>query len=220
MKSKIVRIGNSQGIRIPKALLDSCHLDGPLEIDVQGNQLVVRSASRPRHGWDEAFRAMHQQADDRLVDPEASSLSVGIKTNGSGSPPVRSPSRSYRSHQRTRNQKKTRPFLIISADEMNRHIDTVIIAPMTTKSRPYPSRVPVRFRRKTGQIVLDELRTVDRSRLVKRLGAIDPANADHVLTLLAELFAPYSLLSHLIISLFDSRHFPPTAQTAPWGCTG
>lgn len=86
--------------------------------------------------------------------------------------------------------RKTRPCLIISPDEMNRHIDTVIVAPMTTKSRPYPTRIPIRFRRKTGQIALDQLRTVDKSRLVKRLGAIDHVTADHVLALLAELFAP------------------------------
>ena len=86
--------------------------------------------------------------------------------------------------------RKTRPCLILSPDEMNRHIDTVIVAPMTTKQRPYPTRVPVRFRRKTGQVVLDQIRTVDRARLVKRLGTIDPSTADRVLATLAELFAP------------------------------
>lgn len=75
MKTKIVRIGNSQGIRIPKSLLHQCHLDGPVEVDVQGNQLVVRSVSRPRSGWDEGFRAMHQAGDDRLLDRAGSSTS-------------------------------------------------------------------------------------------------------------------------------------------------
>lgn len=75
MKTKIVRIGNSQGIRIPKSLLHQCHLDGPVEVEVQGNQLVVRSVSRPRSGWDEAFRAMHQAGDDRLLDRAGSSTS-------------------------------------------------------------------------------------------------------------------------------------------------
>lgn len=75
MKTKIVRIGNSQGIRIPKSVLNQCHLDGPVEVDVQGNQLVVRSASRPRSGWDEAFRAMHQTGDDRLLDRERTTSS-------------------------------------------------------------------------------------------------------------------------------------------------
>ncbi|HEU5409329.1 MAG TPA: type II toxin-antitoxin system PemK/MazF family toxin [Nitrospira sp.] len=86
--------------------------------------------------------------------------------------------------------RKTRPCVIISPDELNRHIDTLIVAPMTTKGRPYPTRVPVRFRRKAGQIVLDQLRTVDKSRLVKRLGTIDQTTADRTLTLLAEIFAP------------------------------
>jgi len=86
--------------------------------------------------------------------------------------------------------RKTRPCLIISPDEMNQHIDTVIIAPMTTKSRPYPTRIPVRFKGKSGQIVLDRIRTVDKSRLVKRVGKIDELTRTQVLTLLAELFAP------------------------------
>ena len=86
--------------------------------------------------------------------------------------------------------RKTRPCLIVSPDEMNHHIDTVIVAPMTTKGRPYPTRVAVKFRRKSGQIVLDQLRTVDTSRLVKRLGTIDPHTADRVLVVLAEILAP------------------------------
>lgn len=86
--------------------------------------------------------------------------------------------------------RKTRPCLIISPDEMNQHIDTVIIAPMTTKGRPYPTRVPVRFKGKSGQIVLDQIRTVDKSRLVKRVGKIDELTRTQVFTLLAEIFAP------------------------------
>jgi mRNA interferase MazF len=86
--------------------------------------------------------------------------------------------------------RKTRPCLIISPDEMNQHIDTVIIAPMTTKGRPYPTRVPVQFKGKSGQIVLDQIRTVDKSRLVKRIGKIDELTRRQVLALLAELFAP------------------------------
>jgi len=85
--------------------------------------------------------------------------------------------------------RKTRPCVIISPNEMNHHIDTVIIAPMTTRGRPYPTRVPVRFKRKAGQIVLDQIRTVDRGRLVKRLGKLDQSTAHKVLALLAEMFA-------------------------------
>ena len=85
---------------------------------------------------------------------------------------------------------KTRPCLVISPDEMNRHIGTVIVAPMTTRGRPYPSRVPVTFQGKQGQIVLDQVRTVDKQRLVMRLGQIDRAIATRVLEALGEMFAP------------------------------
>lgn len=72
---------------------------------------------------------------------------------------------------------------------MNRHIGTVIIVPMTTQGNPYPSRVPVTFQGKTGQIVLDQIRTVDKMRLRKRLGRISDATARKVLTVLVEMFA-------------------------------
>ena len=85
---------------------------------------------------------------------------------------------------------KTRPALVISPDEMNRHIRTVIIAPMTTKGRDYPTRVPCVFEDKTGQIVLDQIRTVDKSRLVKHLGGLDELTQQLVLQCLDELFAP------------------------------
>jgi mRNA interferase MazF len=84
---------------------------------------------------------------------------------------------------------KTRPCLIISPDEMNQHIQTVIVAPMTTKGRPYPSRVPLAFQGKRGQVVLDQIRTVDKSRLVRRLGTVSAAVQDKVMDALQEMFA-------------------------------
>ena len=84
---------------------------------------------------------------------------------------------------------KTRPCLVISPDEMNRHIATVIIAPMTTRGRDYPTRVPCRFQDRDGQIVLDQLRTVDKERLVKRLGIVSAGVQQQVLAVLAEMFA-------------------------------
>ena len=86
--------------------------------------------------------------------------------------------------------RKTRPCVVISPDELNRHIRTVIVAPMTTRGRPYPTRVPVRFQRKEGQIVLDRIRTIDESRLGRRLGKISATAAGRVLTVLGEMFAP------------------------------
>ena len=86
--------------------------------------------------------------------------------------------------------KKTRPCLVISPDEMNRYINTVIIAPMTTKGNIYPTRVSCTFKGKQGLIVLDQIRTIDKARLIKRIGKIDSSTQDKVLEVLAEMFAP------------------------------
>lgn len=85
--------------------------------------------------------------------------------------------------------KKTRPCLIISPDEMNAHVATVIIAPMTTKGRDYPTRVNCQFEGKDGQVVLDQIRTVDKIRLVKMLGKIAADTQKEVLAVLQEMFA-------------------------------
>ena len=86
--------------------------------------------------------------------------------------------------------KKTRPCLIISPDEMNHHIATAIVAPMTTKRRRYPSRVSCIFQGKQAQIVLDQIRTVDQSRLITKLGRVRKQTQEEVLAILAEMFSP------------------------------
>jgi mRNA interferase MazF len=85
--------------------------------------------------------------------------------------------------------KKSRPCLIISPDEMNNYIETVIVAPMTTKGRDYPTRVNCQFEGKDGQIVLDQIRTVDKIRLIKRLGKINDSTGEEVLTVLQVMFS-------------------------------
>ena len=85
---------------------------------------------------------------------------------------------------------KTRPCLVISPDEMNRFIRSLIVAPMTTKGTSYPTRVACKFQGKRGQVVLDQIRTIDKTRLVKRLGRIDKQIQTEVLSVLAEMFAP------------------------------
>jgi len=84
--------------------------------------------------------------------------------------------------------KKTRPCAVISPDEMNRSLRTVIIAPLTSGGRPYPSRIPVRFDDVDGSIALDQIRTVDRQRLIRRIGVLDTATADQTLAALAAMF--------------------------------
>jgi len=85
---------------------------------------------------------------------------------------------------------KVRPCLIISPDEMNPYLSTVIVAPMTTKGRDYPTRVPCSFKGKDGQVVLDQIRTIDKQRLVQKLGRIDKKTQQRVISLLAEMFSP------------------------------
>ena len=85
--------------------------------------------------------------------------------------------------------KKIRPCLVISPDEMNHHIRTVIVAPMTTKGRSYPTRVHCKFKGKSGQVVLDQLRTVDSTRLTSKLGTISKKTGSEVLSVLQEMFA-------------------------------
>ena len=84
--------------------------------------------------------------------------------------------------------KKTRPYLVISPNEINHHIATVIVAPMTTKGQTYPTRVTCQFQGQNGQIVLDQIRTVDKTRLVKLLGQISEEEQKTVLDILAEMF--------------------------------
>lgn len=84
--------------------------------------------------------------------------------------------------------RKTRPCLIVSPDDLNEHLGTYIVAPMTTGGHPYPFRVACRFAERNGYVVLDQLRTVDRSRLVRRLGRLGAATLESTLETLREMF--------------------------------
>ena len=85
--------------------------------------------------------------------------------------------------------KKTRPCLVISPDEMNKHIRTLIVAPMTSKGRSYLTRIPVTFNGKEGKILLDQIRTIDKSRIIKKLGTLNAKEASMVLETLGKMFS-------------------------------
>jgi mRNA interferase MazF len=85
--------------------------------------------------------------------------------------------------------KKTRPAVVVSPDEMNRGLQTAIVAPMTTGAQAYPTRVALTFQGKRGFIVLDQVRTVDRVRLVKKIGSVQSATMTRALAVLQEMFA-------------------------------
>jgi antitoxin MazE len=98
MKTTIVRIGNSRGIRIPKKVLEHCGLQGTVDLDVRNDHLVIRATTRPRSGWDKAFRRMHQRGDDALYDPNTGPTEsdksewqgVRLRTNREATPSSRS----------------------------------------------------------------------------------------------------------------------------------
>lgn len=86
--------------------------------------------------------------------------------------------------------RKTRPCVVISPDELNAYLHTYIVAPLTTGSHHYPFRIACRFQGRSGHIVLDQIRTVDRERMVKKLGKLSSSTLSNVLTILQEMFAP------------------------------
>lgn len=89
---------------------------------------------------------------------------------------------------RGREIRKTRPCAVVSPDELNEHLQTVLVAPMTTGGHPYPFRIACRFQRRDGYVVLDQLRTVDTSRLVRRLGKLSATTLRTLLGTLREMF--------------------------------
>lgn len=86
---------------------------------------------------------------------------------------------------------KTRPCVVISPNEINHHLSTAIIAPMTTQKKKYPTRVPLKFEGKEGQVALDQMRTVDQSRLIKKLGKVEKKTQKQLVDLLIEMFKGY-----------------------------
>jgi mRNA interferase MazF len=85
---------------------------------------------------------------------------------------------------------KTRPCVIVSPDELNTYLRTFIVAPLTTGGHPYPFRVPCRFENRSGYVVIDQIRVVDRERLVRRLAKLSPSTLGRVLAILQEMFTP------------------------------
>jgi mRNA interferase MazF len=86
--------------------------------------------------------------------------------------------------------RKTRPCVVVSPDEMNHAVRTLLVAPLTSTSKPYPTRVSCRFEHRHGYVVLDQLRTIDRERIVRKLGTLDVDTSLQVLALLREMFSP------------------------------
>jgi mRNA interferase MazF len=145
MKARLIQIGNSRGIRLPKPVIEEAGLDDEVQLQVRKGAIVIRPLRAPRSGWAQAARVLRENAGDRLV---------------------------------------------VSPDELNAHLRTFIVAPMTTGDHIYPFRVSCRFRGRTGHVVADQTRTVDRERLVRRLGSLSPTVLNQTLSVLQEMFSP------------------------------
>ena len=189
-EDRIVRIGNSRGIRIPKTLLDEADL--PEEVGSrEPGRLVVQSARHPRSGWAQAAKRMRARSDDLLLDEPTSTRFDGEDGSGVSAarlargqlylvrlePPLGSEIR------------KTRPCVVVSPDELDGHLRKAIGAPMTTGGRAYPWLPRCRFQNRAGFVALDQLRTVDSARLLKPLGRLDAAAVRVVLQRLQAMFA-------------------------------
>ena len=83
----------------------------------------------------------------------------------------------------------SRPCVVVSPDEMNRYLNTVIVAPLTSRKQDLPTRVPINFKLKPGQIVLEQIRVLDKSRLIKPLGKLGDNTRDEVVRILGEMFS-------------------------------
>lgn len=138
MKTRLIQIGNSRGVRLPKPLIEEAGLTNEVELEVRDHSLVIRPVDTARG----------------------------------------------------REIRKTRPCVIVSPNELNAHLETFIVAPLTTGAHRYPFRVACRFAGKQGHVILDQIRTIDRQRLGKRLGRISPATEASALRILQEMFAP------------------------------
>jgi antitoxin MazE len=130
MKTTLISIGNSRGVRIPKPFIEQCGLSETVEMDVRDSVILIRSPRQPRSGWDKAFKRMARLGDDKLLDSRTDD------------------------HERA----------------------------------PLSDTGGCTFQGREGLIVLDQIRTVDKERLVKKLGTLSPTSADRVLEVLAEMF--------------------------------
>ena len=189
MEVAIRKMGNSQGVLIPKPILAQVGLQDSADLQVRDGVIEIRPICRnPREGWANDAQRLAEHGDDALVWPEFANedddelvwvmlMKTGEIWLAQLDPTVGS------------EIQKTRPCVVISPDEMNAHLRTVIVAPMTTGSRPAQFRIALTFQGKQGLIVLDQIRTLDRTRLVKRLGALRSPTLATTLQTLQDMFA-------------------------------
>lgn len=194
MRVKIVKMGNSRGIRLPKPILEASGLSDEVELKVEGETIVLTPPHKnPREGWAEAFAALPPDDEDWSdwqkmrngfddtewtwpedhVWPEDPNDVYLVDLE-----PVRGSEIARR-----------RPCAIVSPQEANAALRTVTVVPLTSTRRRYPLRVPTTFSGVNGEAATDQIRSVDKQRLVRLVGRLDRAEAQALCRRLVEMFA-------------------------------
>ena len=172
----IIHIGNSFGVRIPKTIMQQVGFKENMDLifKVTEEGLLISPQKQAREGWEQKFTSLKKRSkkssllDDFSNEFDKDDLINLDPTTGS-------------------EIKKTRPCVVISPNEMH-SLNPVIVAPMTSTCKIYPTRIPVFFKKREGYIVLDQIRTIDKSQLVKLLGKIEKETAHNILMILQEMF--------------------------------
>lgn len=194
--AELVKIGNSRGVRIPKALIEQAGLEGhDLEFEIVRNGLLVRLARRPRQGWAEAVEAALDRGE---VDYDEAWLEADLDSGLDTKPGFETESRMHVGRfeiylvdldpVKGSEMNKRRPCVVVSPDELN-GMAAVIVAPLTSRGFDLPSRVPCTFQGTQGRILLDHLRALDKIRLTERVGTLDLETQYAVCEVLQEMFA-------------------------------
>ncbi len=193
MRTQLRRMGNSSAVIIPKPILTQLGIAAgdDLELAVEDNRVVIAPVRKhPRAGWAEASRAIAEAGDDALVWPEfgnegdEKSRMVKRPAVVRGEVWLATLDPTVGSEIR-----KTRPCVVVSPPEMHGLLRTAIVVPMTTGSRPAPYRLPVRFQGQDGLVLFDQIRAVDKARLLQRLGALPVEALSAGLARLRDVFA-------------------------------
>lgn len=190
MEVSVIKIGNSKGLRLSKSILDRYNITDRVVLIFEDGHIVLKPISAPRAGWEEAFWQMHEAGEDNLLIDD-------VFEDEDFEPCLPASGGSYAQYDVVlvnldptagSEIKKTRPCIIISPDEMNRHLNTLTIAPVTSSGKAYPTRVAAKYAGKPGRVVIDQLRTIDKKSVVKTLGSLSKAEIGRCKQVIRETF--------------------------------
>ena len=161
MVTNIIQIGNSKGIILPSEILKQLRLSlkSAVSVSLDGNNIVIKA--QPRQGWAEAAKRAHENGDDELVELDP--------TRGG-------------------EMAKTRPCVVVTPSDLNMYLTTVVIAPITSTIRNYPYRVLCSVVGREGEIATDQIRTVDKSRIKRKIGELNNREIEELKEVFRQMF--------------------------------